>query len=1001
MTLRFALERAREGRGGAHFLSGPDGVGKSRLTQSVEEEAERQGFLVARGCAYPMESGVPYGVVCDLLDPLVRESTPEALVSLTRGAPEFQFICPSLASADSALPGASDGNGIPDLRNRLLWNVPPFLDRLRRNRPLLLVFEDLEWADPSSLELLHFLGRQLSHRPLVLLGTFSTEPRGNEEGLREATQSLVHRAGATVLKLGPLEAEEVEELVSRGFGVDPTVIQGFARNLHGWTGGNPHFIEATLSALVSRGRLRREEGRWVGWTLEGFAPPGSIRELVRERVGRLGEAARELADWAAVLGTRPTFDLVRRGSGLSDAALMGGLSELARHRILLETREGEEVVLGFPHPVVREVIYGEIGPARARILHARAARALEEEHGSDHGGNAPRHADRLAHHLIRAGGDGTAGGPADGTAIEAVPYLAAAGRSALSVHANREAAEYLREAWNRREGDPEGASGDEAAGRVLELALDLARAEQRLGRHGEAESLLTEARAQADRMGDTLGAARVQRRLGLGAFWAGRLDEALGSWDAGLDLARRGRNPVLEVRLQLDRSACLREMGRREEAGAAGREALRLAEGLEAPGLRGAAHRMLLLLHTWTGPTDAARFHGQVALALAEASGDPMDRFTSYWAMAVLEGLTGHPSGVRHHLDQAGELARELDSPLLRLQAAEVEIEYAAGVGLWERGVDLAQEAIRMARELGQHLALPRLLVWSGLLHLGRGEIAAARRELDEAWDRTHQSESASPATTHGTILAYLGRAALHLSEGRYLEAIQVGEAGMERVDRVGYTVWAIHRLLPIIAEASLHLRDLDRASGVARRLRREADHFGHGPALMWADACDGLVRWLQGDVEGGAAQMAQAADLLEAVADFPEAARLRRQLAGRLAELGDRDAAVRELRRVHDRMVELGAEPELEKARGQFREVGARPPTRTLTAGAAGLTARELEIARLVGARKSNKAIGRSLGISHRTVGTHLSNIFRKLDVDSRVELGDRVRAGLLDQVS
>jgi DNA-binding CsgD family transcriptional regulator len=99
--------------------------------------------------------------------------------------------------------------------------------------------------------------------------------------------------------------------------------------------------------------------------------------------------------------------------------------------------------------------------------------------------------------------------------------------------------------------------------------------------------------------------------------------------------------------------------------------------------------------------------------------------------------------------------------------------------------------------------------------------------------------------------------------------------------------------------------------------------------------------------------------------------------------------------------MVELGAEPELEKARGQFREVGARPPTRTLTAGAAGLTPRELEIARLVGARKSNKAIGRSLGISHRTVGTHLSNIFRKLDVDSRVELGDRVRAGLLDQVN
>jgi DNA-binding CsgD family transcriptional regulator len=144
---------------------------------------------------------------------------------------------------------------------------------------------------------------------------------------------------------------------------------------------------------------------------------------------------------------------------------------------------------------------------------------------------------------------------------------------------------------------------------------------------------------------------------------------------------------------------------------------------------------------------------------------------------------------------------------------------------------------------------------------------------------------------------------------------------------------------------------------------------------------------------------MIRAAESLEAMGLVPDATRLRSQVAGRLAELGDRDAAVRELRRVHDVLASLGAEPELEKARGQFREVGARPPTRTSVRGTGLLTEREAEIARLVGDRKSNKAIGKELGISPRTVGTHLSSIFRKLEADSRARLGDMVREGFLDE--
>jgi DNA-binding CsgD family transcriptional regulator len=153
------------------------------------------------------------------------------------------------------------------------------------------------------------------------------------------------------------------------------------------------------------------------------------------------------------------------------------------------------------------------------------------------------------------------------------------------------------------------------------------------------------------------------------------------------------------------------------------------------------------------------------------------------------------------------------------------------------------------------------------------------------------------------------------------------------------------------------------------------------------------LVVWLQGNPTEAVQLIRGAAEALESIPMLHDAARMRRQLAGRLAEVGDREGALQELRRVHEAFARMGAESELNKARVMFREIGAKPPTRTTGSGSEELTAREAEIARMVAARKSNKAIGKALDISPRTVSTHLSNIFRKLDVASRGELVDYVR--------
>jgi DNA-binding NarL/FixJ family response regulator len=142
-----------------------------------------------------------------------------------------------------------------------------------------------------------------------------------------------------------------------------------------------------------------------------------------------------------------------------------------------------------------------------------------------------------------------------------------------------------------------------------------------------------------------------------------------------------------------------------------------------------------------------------------------------------------------------------------------------------------------------------------------------------------------------------------------------------------------------------------------------------------------------------------EAAEQLEALPFMYDATRLRRQLAGRLADLGDREGALRELRLVHERLLRTGADAELQKARQQFRELGTRPPPLGGSRVVGMLTARELAVAQRVARRMSTKAVARDLSISVRTVDAHLANIYRKLCINSRAELTELHRLGELDR--
>ncbi|MDB4948629.1 MAG: hypothetical protein JWM27_1278 [Gemmatimonadetes bacterium] len=968
--LRAAVEDAAEGRGGTLFLAGESGVGKTRLARLAAEEMARRGGVAATGRCYPMETGVPYSSVSDALGAILRVIEPASLATLTRGGEaELASLFPSLAPADAARPSL-DGDPA-ELKTRLLWSFTQFLGRLAARRPLLLVLEDLQWADPSSLELLHFAARQVSGRERVLiLCTYNPAERDRNPNLRAAEQSLLGMGAARTATLGPLSHPETAEMVRTLFGVEEAATRELVALLYGWTRGNPFFVEETLKTLVETGKLRPVEGTWIGWEVDALELPRSVRDSVLGRMDRLSPDARSVADLAAVVGARVTYSALEAVSGLEPGALLAALDELRRARIVAETEDAGDVVYDFAHPVLRDALYTELGLARARTLHAAVAEALERFHGA----GAPAHADELALHFVRSGSRRLAG--------KAARYLAAAGRSALARHANREAAEYLSAAIEQSAAE----NGDDPS-----LLEDLARARQRLGEHDAAVELLRRVLERAEADGDAARTAALRRRIGLARYWSGRHGEALAEYEAGIEAAERAGDDQAMARLRIAKGMCLQELGRLPDAQREVAAALLLSSHSGEPALLARAHRALLLLYTWTGPPDLARAHGERAVELAERAADRGVACSTHWAMAMVAGLTGDSAAVARHLAQAERLADELNSPLWRLWISEIAIEYAAGTGEWDSAVALAERSIALARSLGQKNLLPRLLVWGGLVYLAQGKLEQGERFVNEAWELA-AADRDGPLDVHTAVPAHTGMAALHVARGEHERAIEVGMAGLEIADRSGYVVWAIHRLLPIVAEAALWLRDADRAASIGRRLRKESERLGHKLGLAWADTCDALVLRLS-DRPAAIALLRNAVDELEAIPFPVDAARLRHQLGEVLGDSGDREGAIRELRRAHDVFARVGAQPELQATRENLRLLGARPPARTLGLGAAGLTGREADIARRAAAGESNKQIGRALGLSPRTVGTHLSNVFRKLEVGSRHELVEIVR--------
>lgn len=371
------LTRALRGEGGVLLVTGEAGVGKSRLVEETAAAAVRGGGRVLRGRCTQGELSAPYAPWAEAIRQLVREAPPQMLYkALGSHASEVTRLVPEVV--ERVGPPSSGTGGDPEQALlRLLEGVVGFLGNLASEAPLVLVLDDLQWADSASATLLLFLARRVRSRPILLVGAYREEREDQNPELREVISQLDRERLATTLTLDRFDVERTGEMIGRTFHESETSIE-FARLIHERTGGNPFFIEEVLRALVRQGTIYWTTTGWERKPVTEIQPPKALREAILGRLRRLGEPVNDLLRWAAVIGYEFDFGLLRDVSGQDEPHLLDLLEKALSAGLVRETeRPGRRLVYLFADHQIRDVVYGDISLVRRRRFHLKVAQAME------------------------------------------------------------------------------------------------------------------------------------------------------------------------------------------------------------------------------------------------------------------------------------------------------------------------------------------------------------------------------------------------------------------------------------------------------------------------------------------------------------------------------------------------------------------------------------------------------------------------------------------------
>ena len=917
-------------------VAGAPGIGKSRLLAELAARAEARYHVVLAGRASEFERDLPFGVFVDAVDDYLASLDAARLAALTSRLPELTAAFPALA--------VPTGRGQPVLqaeRYRIHRAVRTALEELAAPEPLVVMLDDVHWADPASVELLAHLVAHPPQGPVLIVVAF--RPAQIPPQLGAALATAGREDASSRLELEALNRAEADVLV----GLD--VEDAFREHLFRQSGGNPFYLEQLLRAEP----LELAASRPVDTTGGGVPPP--VRSALAGELRALPDRCRLLLQGAAVAGDPFEDVLAAQGAGIDEAEALELLDVLAQAELVVPTTVPRR--FRFRHPIVRRAVYEE-GPPSWRVrAHARLASELAAR-------GTP--ATSLAHHVAASASRGDEGAIA--VLVEAAQ--AAAPRAPATAGHWYEAALRLL---------PDDSPGDN---RHLDLMVARASAWAAAGRLQESDTAFSEALdhlppGEPRRVGVVRSLAAVEVYLCRHERARSRLLTELRHLDDPCSL------DTLRLKLELAFTGCHR---------AEFDEVLQLSEEVRL-GARALGDPVLEALGASLAAQSyyALRRVAPAAARLDEAAAmfDALDdtqlaqrldlAFWLGWAEAHMER---YEDAVRHY-ERALDVSRAIGHGhfLVGIMAGQAWARLFQGrLG---KSIEIAAAATDASR-LTAHGLVSEATSIQAVAATYRGEEAAALRLAAEAFELARQVDQGILTAGLSVVLGFVLQEAGQHERARTEVLAACGgpelpRLGLPTLKCMGYEV---------LCRAELALNRLEAAEEWASRAGVEA-------AGTELPVMTGIGLRARAAVLMARGRAAEAADLaLEAalgVADVAplEAARSRWLAARALAQAGDRPAAIAALEEAEGELEACEAHGYVNQVRTELQRLGRRPTRRsTDDHGLAALTDREREIAELVSTGKTNREIAKRCYLSEKTVERHLTHIFTKLGVRSRTSV-------------
>jgi ATP/maltotriose-dependent transcriptional regulator MalT len=961
------LDRAAAGEFAVAVIGGEAGIGKTRLSMQAGERARRRGFTVlVGGCLDIGESTVPYAPLLEALRQLWAEFDSDALTEvLGPASAELGSLVPELGP-----PMAADAAPGPGRVFELLRGV---LHRLAQRQPVLVIIEDLHWADHGTRDLLRYLSRNL-HAPAALIATYRSEELPQRYPVRKLVADLHRHPGCQHLQLPPLTGAELHEMAGAilGHPAAPDVVRELAARAQ----GNPFYAEELLAA--------RDQGMQI---------PEVLRNLLLLRVAELGPDVRRVLRIAAVGGTRVPHELLAAVAGEPDTALTGLLRAAVEHHVLTVAPATGGYL--FRHALLREVLYEDLLPGERRALHTGFATALAGRAGGSSPAERAGELGQLAYHW-----------DAGGHPAEALLASVQAGLAAEAASAPGDAERHYDRALQLWDQAPQA-----AARSPLDRPALIWRAAQTAhvaGDYPRAVALIGEALAATDPDRDPLQASALLTFLGYSHHAAGDIDSAEAAYNAALAAASPGPASPERASALESKGHVLMLRDRNHDAIDAARQALAAAEQANARPTQARALNVLGKSLCHLGQfTDGLACLDRAQQIAAEAG----DQATLLWTR-------GNAADALFDAGRASESVRAAAETLPMARAMGAATNY--GVYFAARGAEalawLGQW--QAARQLiGQLLALDpppgsrcRPLLTSGLLRFWHGDFDTARAELTLALDG-HKTVP-TPATC-----AYARQALIAAAEHRFDAARAAVQAGLgwcaatdgpAQITRMCLTGITVEAERAAAATTRSRSTDAAAAGGTAATMIHRArgaatSATASNMPIVQAELATAEAEWSRlHDGHGGSPDRWNEAATHWEKLSFPHpAAYARRRLAEALLHSADgANEAARELAAACETATMLGAGPLLrsigalaERARIPLPGPAAAPQTRPQTGPAGGLTQRERQVLTLLADGLSNRRIAQDLFISEKTVSVHISHILAKLGVTNRTEAAATAR--------